>query len=122
MLAFYSFDFSETCTGKVCSLRDTGRLTLNITNILGIPHDSAFAHREYIKEFDLRFPLLCDSTGAVAEEYGVLAEEWFEHENVPKRVAFIIEEGVIRYKGIAESPYEAPDLKKLNQKVMELRD
>lgn len=122
VLAFYSFDFSETCTGMVCSLRDTGMLTLNDTQVLGISHDSAFAHQEYIKEFELPFPLLCDSTGKVADKYGVLAEEWFGHENVPKRAAFIIQDGTIEYADIAENPYEAPDLRELNERVLELRE
>lgn len=124
VLAFYPMDFSPTCTEELCSLRDIDLLTLmDDVTILGISGDSVHSHRAFAEENALEFPLLSDSLGAVAAEYGVRHEELDGHLQVPMRALFVVDErGRIAYAWRTEDPTVQPDMDALRDAVASVQD
>ncbi|WP_435332564.1 redoxin domain-containing protein [Haloarchaeobius sp. TZWWS8] len=112
VLAFYPFDFSPVCTDELCEFNDVE--WLNFTedvSLFGISTDSAYAHRAFIEEYGLTFPLLSDSSGQVCADYGIQYDSWEEHESVSKRALFVVdEENTVRYRWMTEDALESPSL------------
>lgn len=124
VVAFYPMDFSPTCTDELCSLRDIDLLTLmEDVTILGISRDSVHCHRAFAEEHALEYPLLTDSVGGVAEEYGVLHEELDGHQRVPKRSIFVIDDrGTIEYSWYTEHPRIQPDIEAVKRAIAGVQD
>lgn len=112
VLVFYPFDFSPVCTSELCQFRDAEWLTLTPdVDVLGISTDSAYAHRRFIADNDLSFPLLSDSSGDVIEAYGVKYDEWEGHRDVSKRAVFVLDsDRVVRYRWATDDATVEPDL------------
>lgn len=124
VVAFYPMDFSPGCTEELCSLRDIDLLTLmDDVTILGISRDSVHSHRAFAEENALEFPLLTDSIGGVAEEYGVLHEELEGHQRVPKRALFVVDDrGRIAYAWSTDDPRVQPDLDAVRNAIDAVQD
>lgn len=124
VLAFYPMDFSPACTDELCSLRDIDLLTLmDDVTILGISRDSVHSHRAFAEANALEFPLLTDSIGAVAEEYGVLHEELDDHQRIPKRAIFVVDDrGTIQYAWHTEDPSVQPELDAVRDAIDGIQD
>lgn len=124
VLSFYPADFSPTCTEEVCSLRDVDLLTLQRdVTILGISPDSAYSHRAFAERHDLDFPLLSDSVGEIAEDYGVLHDELGGHKRVPKRAMFVVDHrGVVQYAWSTDDPSVLPDLDEVREEIAAVQD
>ena len=72
VLFFYPKDNTPTCTVEVCNLRDNyGALKAKGYELLGVSIDSQRKHQNFIKKFDLPFPLLADTDKEVVQKYGV---------------------------------------------------
>lgn len=57
------------CTEELCGFRDTEWLTLTEgVDVFGISLDSCYAHKRFIEENELNFPLLSDTRGRVTDE------------------------------------------------------
>jgi len=112
ILVFYPFDFHPACTDQWCSLRDADWLTLlDDVVVLGVGSDGAYAHREYAATHNIQFPLLSDTDGRVSRAYGVLAEEFEGHRDVPSRATFVVDpDRVVQFAWAAGGPDEQPDL------------
>ena len=123
VLVFYPFDFHPACTEQWCSLRDADWLTLlDDVVVLGIGADGAYSHREYATKNNIQFPLLSDTDGQVSRAYGVLAEEFEGHRDVPERATFVVgPHRIVQYAWSARSPEEQPDLEAL-RKATNCRD
>lgn len=108
ILLFYPFDFSSICTAELCSFRDAEWLLVTEgVDVLGISTDSAYSHREFVDKYDLPFPLLSDSGGEAAAQYGVLQNELEGHTQVCKRAIMIVDSSdTVRYRWIADDPQE----------------
>lgn len=119
ILLFYPFDFSPVCVEQLCTFRDIEWLTFTETvDVWGISPDSAYTHRAFNDEYDLQFPLLTDRLGNVADRYGVLMEEFENHENVPKRsIVAIDDDRTVRYAWEAENQYEAPGMEEIRATI-----
>jgi len=114
ILVFYPFDFHPACTDQWCSLRDADWLTLlEDVVVLGVGGDGAYAHREYAARNDVQFPLLSDTDGTVSRAYGVLAQEFEGHRDVPGRATLVVDPNrVVRYAWSADAQ---PDLDALQK-------
>lgn len=119
VLTFYPFDFSPVCTDQLCSLSEAEWLTVDDrVDVFGISVDSAHAHRRFIEEYDLLFPLLSDRLGDVAEAYDVLHEEWEEHPRVSQRAVLAIDrDRTVRYRWSTENSLEQPTLDEMADAV-----
>lgn len=124
VLVFYPFDFSPICTDIFCRFRDAEYLTFTENvEVLGISRDSCYAHKQFIQEYDLPFPLLSDTQGEVIEQFDLVYDEWEHHVGVPKRALVTLDEShEIRYKWHTEDAYLAPDFDELIQCVSSLVD
>lgn len=122
VLVFYPFDFSPVCTEELCMFRDAEWLTVaENVDVLAISLDSCYAHKRFIQENNLQFPLLSDTRGHVSEEYGVAYDEWEHHTGVPKRALVTIDDSrTVRYTWVTDDAYENPSLDDLHQTVKAL--
>ena len=88
ILFFYPKDNTPTCTTEVCNLRDNyENLRKHGFDLLGVSPDSERKHRNFIKKFDLPFPLIADKDKTVLNAYGVWG---------PKKMFGNIYDGVYR--------------------------
>lgn len=112
VLVFYPFDFSPVCTSELCQFRDAEWLTFTPNvDVLGISTDSAYAHRRFITENNLNFPLLSDASSDVIESYGVRYDEWENHREVSKRAMFVLDdEQMVHHRWETEDATEEPDV------------
>lgn len=124
VLAFYPADFSPSCTAELCTLQDMDLLNLDgDVTLFGISGDSTFSHRRFAEEYDITYPLLTDSAGAVAAEYGVCMDTWRGHRNVPKRSVFVIDERQrIRYAWSTDEQSVLPDVGEIRAAIDDVRD
>ena len=72
ILFFYPKDNTPGCTAEACNLRDNyDDLRKQGYELLGVSPDSARKHQNFIKKFDLPFPLLVDTDRETINAYGV---------------------------------------------------
>lgn len=76
LLYFYPKDDTPGCTIEACSFRDNlSDLKELEVQVLGVSGDSVESHEDFVKKFDLTFPLLSDVDHTVGEAYGVYGEK-----------------------------------------------
>ena len=87
VLYFYPKDDTPGCTKQACSFRDNYRAyqDKDIT-VFGVSMDNVASHQKFTEKFNLPFPLLADTNGAIAKAYGV------DGGGYAKRVTFVIDE------------------------------
>lgn len=92
VLLFYPFDFSPVCTAELCEFKDAEffEFTPDV-DVLGISTDSVYAHREFIIQHDIPFPLLSDNGGTVSARYGLQLDDFEQHEAVSKRALVVVD-------------------------------
>lgn len=120
VLVFSPFDFSPVCTEELCGFRDAERLsfTENV-DVFGISWNSCYAHKRFIKQHDLSFPLLSDTEGEVTREFDLAYDEREHHAGVPKRALVTLDESHdVRYRRQTEDAYNSPDMDQLEQTVL----
>lgn len=110
----YPSDLSPVCADQVCTFRDMEWLTfIDAQDVVGISADSSHAHKRFIQEYDLQFPLLTDRLGGVADEYGLLIDGFEGHANVPKRAIVSVDGArTVRYTWTAETQYTSPTIER----------
>lgn len=70
LLFFYPKDFTPTCTGQVCDLRNNYFILKKYgVQIIGISRDGMDSHLAFKKEMELPYPLLSDTDGHVTKLY-----------------------------------------------------
>lgn len=121
---FYPFDFSPVCTEVFCRFRDAEFLTFTgDVDVFGISRDSCYAHKRFIQEYDLPFPLLSDTDGEVVERFDLVYDELEHHPSVPKRAILTLDESHdVRYKWYTDDAYTAPNYDELRQSVRSVVD
>ena len=76
VIFFYPKDNTPTCTEEACNLRDNyGLLKKNGYAVVGVSADSQRKHQNFIKKFDLPFPLIADTEQTMLNAYGVWGEK-----------------------------------------------
>lgn len=95
VLFFYPKDNTPTCTTEVCNLRDNySALQKEGYELVGVSADSAKKHQNFIKKFDLPFPLIADTETEIIKSYGVWGEKQMfgkKYEGI-FRTTFVIDE------------------------------
>jgi thioredoxin-dependent peroxiredoxin len=120
VLYFYPKDDTPGCTTEACNFRDD-QLALRALNvqILGISVDDSKSHAQFAQKFHLPFPLLADTEGRVARDYGAL---WsIGPLRIAKRYTFVIDpEGRIAkiYRNVKPSTHS----RELQQDLKELQE
>jgi len=91
ILYFYPKDFTPGCTKEACSFRDGfAQFQAAGLTVLGCSVDSSDAHRKFIKQYNLPFPLLLDPDKKIATTYGVA--NGIPILGLDKRVTYVIDE------------------------------
>ena len=76
ILFFYPKDNSPTCTTQACNFRDQYEYWLQKDyQIIGVSKDSPRSHNNFIKKFDLPFPIISDEDLAINKLFGVWGEK-----------------------------------------------
>jgi peroxiredoxin Q/BCP len=90
VLYFYPKDDTPGCTKEACQFRDDYSVLKQLgVEILGVSLGSAESHDKFSKKFSLPFPLLADTEGSVAKQYGALWK--FGPIRFARRQTFIID-------------------------------
>ncbi|MBL7988778.1 MAG: peroxiredoxin [Chlorobi bacterium] len=86
VLFFYPEDDTPGCTREACGFRDAKpEYDASDTAIFGISLDDQTAHQAFTHKYNLNFPLLVDTDGAICAAYQVpINNRW------PKRVTYLI--------------------------------
>jgi len=90
VLYWYPKDDTTGCTIEACNFRDDYEaLRAAGAEVIGISCDTLGSHRAFAEKFNLPFPLLADTSGAMTRAYGVPLgvdgnEMW------PKRWTFLV--------------------------------
>lgn len=95
VLYFYPKDDTTGCTKEACSFRDAND-DLQAANVvvLGVSADNMESHEQFIKKYNLNFPLLSDEQTLVANAYGAWGEKEVRGQKVigMRRMTFLIDE------------------------------
>ena len=76
VLYLYPKDDTPGCTKEACGFRDSHEEIVDAgAVVLGVSADDLGSHTEFIRKFDLNFPLLADEDKAVATSYGAWGEK-----------------------------------------------
>jgi thioredoxin-dependent peroxiredoxin len=87
VLYFYPRADTPGCTKEACGLRDRiGDLTKDKVQVLGVSFDDGESHKKFIAKHNLNFPLLVDTDGKIADQYGAR----MTGKNMARRVSFLI--------------------------------
>jgi peroxiredoxin Q/BCP len=117
-LYFFPKDDTAGCTTEACSLRDNmPELKQAGVDVVGVSFDDQDTHKNFAFKYNLNFPLLADTRGAIADAYGVRAGE---HKKMDRRVSFLIGlDGKILH--VTDSPDPALHVKELANALARLR-
>lgn len=116
VLYFYPKDNTPGCTNQACSLRDNYKALLKQGYIvIGVSADTEKKHQNFIKKFDLPFPLIADTEREVIEDYGVWGLKKFMGREFMGiiRTTFVINE-----KGVIEEIIEKVDTKNHAEQIL----
>jgi thioredoxin-dependent peroxiredoxin len=94
VMYFYPKDDTPGCTKEACSFRDNYQQYLDqgIT-VFGVSMDDEASHQAFTSKFNLPFPLLADTNGAITTAYDVAGERnGFRY---AQRVTYVIQAGTI---------------------------
>jgi len=87
LLYFYPKDDTPGCTKEACGLRDRmTELKKDNVQVLGVSFDDGESHKKFIDKHSLNFPLLVDTDGKIADQYGAR----MPNKNMARRVSFLI--------------------------------
>jgi mycoredoxin-dependent peroxiredoxin len=89
LLMFYPLDFSPVCSVENKTCADAlPKMAGSDIQVLGVSVDSLWAHKAFVAQNNIGYPLLADfhPKGAVAEKYGVYLAE----KGLAARTAFVI--------------------------------
>lgn len=99
VLFFYPKDNTPTCTVEACNLRDhENKLKKAGYEIIGISPDTQRKHQNFIKKFELPYPLIADTERTMIEAYGVWGPKKFmgkEYDGLHRTTFLIDEKGEI---------------------------
>ena len=89
VLYFYPKDDTPGCTKEACEFRDDIVILQNLNVVvLGVSVDSIESHAKFAEKYSLQFPLLSDTEGKLAKQYGSLTS--LGPVKLAKRHTFII--------------------------------
>jgi peroxiredoxin Q/BCP len=121
VMYFYPMDDTPGCTKQACSLRDANQdIAAKGAAILGVSTQDEASHRKFSEKYQLNFPLLADTDGAVGRAYGTiggagLMAKLKSAAGMADRVTFLIDE-----KGRIAHVIDKPDTANHAEEVLAL--
>ncbi|HWD17748.1 MAG TPA: peroxiredoxin [Verrucomicrobiae bacterium] len=117
LLYFYPKDDTPGCTKEACGFRDRmAELKTQGVDVIGVSFDDTDSHKKFIFKYNLNFPLLADTSGAISDAYGVRREPG---KKMDRRVSFLIGlDGKIVH--VTDSPKAETHLAEMQEAVAKL--
>jgi peroxiredoxin Q/BCP len=121
VMYFYPKDDTPGCTKQACSLRDhNADIVAKGAAILGVSTQDEASHRKFTEKYQLNFPLLADTDGAVGRAYGTLGGSGLMSKlksaaGMADRITFVIDE-----KGRIAHVIDKPQVGRHAEEVLEL--
>jgi peroxiredoxin len=124
LIAFYPCDFSPMCTRELCAIQDIEWFSFDESvQAFGVSQDSLYAHREFVDQHDITFPLLSDTDGNVTESYDVRYDSWEGQAGIGKRALFVVDDTrTVRYAWSDDDAYQDPNLQSVLDAVLKLHE
>jgi len=91
VLLFFPADFVPACTAELRAVREAGWSARAELSVIGLSADSLFSHAAYADRYDLPFPIVSDFQAGIAGSYGLVAEKWEGHSQIPQRATVVID-------------------------------
>ena len=122
LLLFVPFAFSEVCTNELCGVtQDLDTFKSLKARVLGISCDSPFALKAWSEHSNIGIDLLSDFDGSVAEDFGVLYDQFLGYKRVAMRAAFVIDNRqIVRMSIVSEDARNIPDLSEIKSTILTL--
>jgi peroxiredoxin Q/BCP len=99
VLYFYPEDNTAGCTAQACSLRDHYPAMLKAGyTVIGVSADSVKKHQQFIKKYNLPFPLIADTDLKLIKAYDVWGKKQFMgriYDGIIRTTFVIDENGII---------------------------
>src|ERR1041385_5788834 len=116
LLYFYPKDDTPGCTKEACGFRDRlDDLKKQGVAVLGVSRDDGESHKKFIAKHSLNFPLLVDTEGKIADEFGAR----MPNKNMARRISFLIgKDGKIAH--ITDNPSADVHLNEMKDAVANL--
>lgn len=98
VLYFYPMDDTPGCTKQACSLRDHNQeIQDKGAAVLGVSTQDVESHQRFTSKYQLNFPLVADTDGAIGKAYGAIGSGGIVSAamnllGMANRVTFIIDE------------------------------
>jgi peroxiredoxin Q/BCP len=113
VLYFYPKDDTPGCTKEACYFRDDlHKLEKLGATVVGVSVDDGNSHAAFAKKYHLPFPLLSDTEGRVAKQYGALTNLVFV--KVAKRYTFLIDPN-----GVIQRTYHSIDTSNHSKQIID---
>lgn len=91
VLQFCPAAFVPPCTAELCAISKAGWSSVSDLEVVGLTGDSLFTHVAYANQYDINFPLVSDFHGGIADSYGLRAQEWEGHSQIPRRATVVVD-------------------------------
>lgn len=100
LVYFYPKSFTGGCTAQACNLRDAfAELTTAGLQVLAVSGDDVATQARFRAEHELPFPVVADTTGALAGAFGVPFNNGFA-----ARQSFLVLDGKIVWRNLRSDP------------------
>ncbi|MFJ2114080.1 MULTISPECIES: peroxiredoxin [unclassified Streptomyces] len=98
IIAFYPGDNTTVCTKQLCSYSSGLEIFTDLgAEVWGISPQDVDSHESFVRQYDLRIPLLADTDRSVARAFGVAAPGI----GVRRSVFLVGPDGALRWKHVA---------------------
>ena len=95
VLFFYPGDFGSKCTLEARDFSDHFEKLADVVEVVGISMDDLDSHRDFMKKYDLKIPLLSDTEARVINAYGICEATDLEHKEFVRSTFLIDKDGKI---------------------------
>ena len=123
VLAFYPGDFNPSCDDGETGLDELDLFTMQKdVSVLALSGDSVHSHLAFAEEYNLHMPLLSDTDGTVAAEYGVAVADEMAGYLTRRAVVVVDHAGVVQFTWAGERPGAVPEAEQIRDAIKEIGD
>ena len=113
LVAFYPFDWTDTCRSELRLLRDRmDQFTQAGVRMVAISRDSPFSHVKYAQQQWLEYPLLSDWSGDAVRGFGI-GRELDNMAGIALRTCFLLDAEAVVRAAWRYADDEVPDVDEL---------
>jgi len=123
VLAFYPGDFNPSCADGETGLDELDLFTMQKdVSVLALSGDSVHSHLAFAEEYNLHMPLLSDTDGTVAADYGVAVDDEMAGYLTRRAVVVVDHTGVVQFTWEGERPGAVPNAEQIRDAIDAIGD